>query len=226
MRRALYGALSLGFLSLAVTPVQAYIPPDSHYLCDFPQNINVYKYQRWYPEELPIKVYIPPLRIQLPHNYYALAQQAFLNWSARVPQFQFQWVNDPKAAQIQVDWEAHFPESESAWGKALFPMPRRMEDGSIKHFSVVKLALKSQQGTGLTGESAFFSPSEFSAIATHEAGHALGLPHSKNREDLMTPYLNRLTASHQWRITQQDVSTLLYLYSLPRDLKVPPCNGA
>lgn len=218
-------------LSLAIlfvghgSPAQAYTPPGDHYLCDFPAPLERYRYFRWYPEEFPLKVYVPPVHIASPNPglYLPLVQQAFMAWAQHFPALRFVFVNTPADAHIKVKWVEHFPESEGTWGQALFPQPQPPRYKT--HRSEVHLALRAQQGSAIGTDSPFFSQEELMAIAVHEVGHALGLPHSKNPEDIMTPYIFRLTAQSQWRISSRDLNTLAYLYRLPRNLKIPPCNG-
>lgn len=225
--RYLFGAALL-CLGLAPTAL-AYSPIDDHYLCDYPQDIKQYRYYRWSPAEFPIPVYIanpPALANSNPRAQYRLwAQNAFTSWTQKVPEIAFVFVDQPQAAKIKVSWVEHFPESESVWGKSLYPQPSQTT-GGLKHSSEVHLALKAQQGsTFIAGQEPWFSEDELAAIATHEVGHALGLPHSKDPDDLMTPYLFRLTANSHWGISQRDQNTLRLLYHLPLDLKINPCNG-
>lgn len=221
-------SIALAVATLAFpAPVRAYIPMDDHYLCDFPQPLNVYRYFRWYPQELPLRVYIPEPDFgqnqQL--SYRQLVASAFMRWQEKVPTFKFVMVPQPEAADIRVIWHEHFPESESAWGKAMFPTPYRTPEG-IRHRSQIHLAVRPQAGTGLTSDSqSLFNADELLAIATHEVGHALGLPHSRNRDDIMSSHIYRLVASYQWEITPRDVATLVRLYTLPWELEIPPCNG-
>lgn len=222
LKRLLLGLMMLG---ASTFPTQAYTPTDDHYLCDFPDGLARYRYFRWYPEEFPLKIYVPPVPFEAPDPaaYVSLVQRAFMAWSQPFPALRFAFVNSPAEAQIKVKWVEHFPESEGIWGQALYPVPQPPRYQT--HQSEVHLALRAQQGTAVGTGSPFFSQEELMAIAIHEVGHALGLPHSKNPEDIMTPYIFRLTAQSRWQISPRDLNTLAYLYRLPRNLKIPPCNG-
>ncbi|XP_037697164.1 stromelysin-2-like [Choloepus didactylus] len=62
-------------------------------------------------------------------------------------------------------------------------------------------------------------------VAAHEFGHSLGLSHSANPDALMYPVYNPLTDLDQFRLSQDDVSGIQYLYgspsSSPEDPVVP-----
>ncbi len=205
----------------------AYSPPGDHYLCDFPERMERYRYLRWYPEEFPLKIYVPfvppAFGVENPGMYGAIVQRAFGAWSQRLPGLRFSYTNNPQDAHIRIKWVNYFPESEGTWGQALLPVPQRPDYKT--HKSEVHLAVRAQKGSGMGPGAPLFSYDELMSIAVHEVGHALGLPHSRDPEDIMTPYVFRLTANSQWKITQRDLNTLIYLYRLPRNLKTPPCNG-
>lgn len=215
----------LSSLLVLSAPGQAQIAMDDHYLCDFPNTVQQYRYFRWYPEELPLRVYIPE-----PHHllrsdilYTELVMQAFMHWQQKVPPFKFVRVAQPETAEIQIVWYEHFAEGESTWGRAMYPNPYQTPQG-IRHRSQIHLALSPQKGTGMASTSQrFFSADELLMIATHEVGHALGLPHSRNRNDIMSPSVYRLVGKHPWQISSRDVATLIHLYTLPWNLEVSPC---
>ena len=52
--------------------------------------------------------------------------------------------------------------------------------------------------------------------ATHEMGHALGLPHSDNRRDVMYP------TNSASRLTADDFESMRALYRLPNGARIPP----
>ena len=185
--------------------------------------------QRWLPEELPLRFYIPepPSEFKAPASikYRQLVQNALNEWKQHAPAFGFQVVDKPELAQVVIEWKEHFPENEGAWGLAFYPAPYLTADGKMRHRSVIYLAVFAQPGTGYSGLKAPFEPDQLQAIATHEIGHALGLPHSNNANDMMAAYSYRLTPSFQFKISPRDVATLRRLYRLPRELKANPCGG-
>ena len=224
----LLGALAVVGLLSASQTVLAYTPPGDDYLCDEPMELKFYQYIRWQPYELPLKVYVPPIpyKMQQPGMYMQVLHQAFGSWTQVIPQFNFQFVDSPAKAQIQIKWVEHFPESEAMWGETMLPTPYFDAQNKLRHRSEIRLALRAQKGTGLGTDSPFFSAEELSAIATHEIGHALGLLHSDNPDDIMTSYLFRLTSQSKWAITPRDAATLRRLYTLPARVEIPPCNGS
>lgn len=216
---------SLGF---SVQPSQA--APSDDYLCAWKVDLKFFKYYHWYAYEFPLRVYIPPVPESLgaanPELYPRLVQQAFMNWNTVLPLLKFVWIQEPRKAQIQVQWQEKFPESETTWGRATLPIPYLSKEHKprIRHKSVLYLALKAQDGTGLMPGEAQFSADEFLAIATHEAGHALGLLHSNIPDDLM---YHAMFAHFDGKreISQRDRASIERLYSLPEKLEISPCNG-
>lgn len=230
MLRKFIGCLCLvSMISGGFVHAEPAIPGDD-YLCTWKADLKFFKYYHWYAYEFPLRVYIPPIppffAVSHPERYLQQVQQAFLNWSAVLPLLRFVWVQDPRQAQIQVQWQEKFPESESTWGRAALPTPYLSKEKKprIRHKSTLFLALKAQNGTGFMPGETQFSPEEFLAIATHEAGHALGLLHSNAPDDLM---YHALFAHFdgKWEISQRDKASIIRLYSLPEELEISPCNG-
>lgn len=212
--------------ALILPPAMAQTGQD--YLCDQPMGVDFYQFFRWQAYEMPLKVYIPSpgrdLNVENPGMYVPIVKQAFQAWMQVEPKLQVTYVNDPAQAQIVVKWRSKF-EHESAWGKAMLPNPYQGRNGKIYHRSVIHLAVRAQEGTGLTPGEPLFSAEELQAIAIHEAGHALGLPHSNNREDIMTGHIFRLTADYEWKVSPRDAATLRRIFAFPAQIEIPPCNG-
>jgi predicted Zn-dependent protease len=228
--RSLVGLLLV--MSAWQTPIakaQAYKALGQDYLCYQKQDLYFYKYNRWYADEFPLKVYIPPVPqaygAKNQAMYIPLVQEAFLNWSKAFPFLRFQWVNNPKLAQIKVQWQEKYPESENTWGKAAYPSPyMHPKKHKIQHTSTLYLAIKAQNGTALAPGEALFSAEELQAIATHEVGHALGLGHSGYADDLMY-HAMYARFDGTWQISPRDLASVQRLYDLPEDLEISPCNG-
>jgi predicted Zn-dependent protease len=219
-----------GLLSFCLLATPSLAAPGEDYLCQWKGDLQFYRYYHWYRHEFPLKVYIPPVPEQWvsshENNYPQLVQEAFLNWAEVYPELTFNWTQKPAEAQIQIVWQEHFPESEKTWGRAALPTPfiRKGAPARINHKSTLFLALKAQPGSALTPGKVLFSGAEFLAIATHEAGHALGLMHSNNPDDIMYHAIYA-RFDGQWRISPADAASVQRLYSLPENLEMSPCNG-
>jgi len=211
-------------------PVQAQTNLGQDYLCQWNADLHFFQYYHWRWSELPLKVYIPALPSKLKpknkENYPALVKQAFLNWSAQFPALKFEWVNQAQKAQILVQWQEKYPESETAWGKAALPQPflAKQSQPRIQHQSTLQLAIKASERSVMNPASVYFTQEEILAVSTHAIGHALGLMHSGNPDDLMYhAFYARFDGS--WKISPADLASLERLFNLPEDLEISPCNG-
>lgn len=221
-------SLALALLGSGLAFSEAKAKKNAHYLCDYPrEKKELYQYFRWSPTEFPVNVYIPPVpsEFNLPKDaqHVLWVRQAFRNWYLAWGKMRFTFVNHPKKADITIRWRESFSNGEGTWGWAFYPIPYENEDGELRHRSLINLAVKAQERTAITGVPTFFSEEEFTAIATHEVGHALGLPHSSNPNDLMTPAVFRLSTNFKWQISQNDLATLKFIYNLPEELDESPC---
>jgi predicted Zn-dependent protease len=198
------------------------------YLCDHPRNnIKMYTLLRWHPHEFPIKVYIARipdnLKVEDTNLYPAVVKDAISAWRNANPMFRFEYVSSANKANIEINWRNYF-EGEYQWGEAMLPHPSISKDGKVNHTSEIRLAVRAQPGTAtFSTQAVLFSREELLAIATHEFGHALGLTHSGNPNDIMAPAIFRFSANTQWKISDRDRATLNRLYAIPLDTKATPC---
>jgi predicted Zn-dependent protease len=75
------------------------------------------------------------------------------------------------------------------------------QSGRVRRASI-SLALRTHTGTVLPDPA-------LQSVAVHEAGHALGLPHSSDTNDVMFP------ATRTGTLTERDRRTIEVLYRLP-----------
>lgn len=124
------------------------------------------------------------------------ARDAFERWENTGVGLTFQVVSDSAHADVVIRWIDHFDfdragQTDLTWDQA----------GRVRRASI-SLALRTHTGTPLP-DAALLS------VAVHEAGHALGLPHSPDTNDVMFP------ATRTGSLTDRDRRTIEVLYRLP-----------
>jgi hypothetical protein len=131
------------------------------------------------------------------YDFYAdRVREAFTTWETQGIPVRFTFVVDSADADIHVNWVDHFDATIS--GKTLWSRDKRywIIGGNIT------LALHHSSGEPLDGNAIY-------AIALHECGHLLGLDHTMDQTNIMTPRVRVR------ELSAADRATIKLLYSLP-----------
>jgi Matrixin len=124
------------------------------------------------------------------------AREAFDRWEQTGVGIRFQLVSDSADADVMIRWIDHFDFDRAGQTDLTWDQLGRVRKASIS------LALRTHTGVVLP-DAALLS------VAVHEAGHALGLPHSSDTSDVMFP------ATRSGVLTERDRRTIEVLYRLP-----------
>jgi YD repeat-containing protein len=135
-----------------------------------------------------------------------LMRQALSRWTDAGVGVEFVEVADTAQADIVVRWIDRFEFDRAGQTDLTWDQLGRVRRATLS------LALRTSTGVSL-GENALL------AVALHEAGHAIGLPHSADTADVMFP------STRTTRLSDRDVRTATILYRLPtgsvKDLDAP-----
>ncbi len=129
-------------------------------------------------------------------EYPDLARDAFYTWSNAGIPVRFLFIDDSASAEVRVRWVESFP--DAAAGKTYWA---RDVNWWILGADI-ELSLHSTAGEAYDRQAVH-------AIALHEVGHLIGLDHSSNRDNIMSPRV------HALRLSSADLKTANLIYRLP-----------
>lgn len=127
---------------------------------------------------------------------HEIARAAFHAWEQVGLPVRFVEVLDTADAQLIVRWVPRFSIDRSGQTDLSWDVVGRI------HHAFIQLALSDSGGRALSADGR-------RAVALHEVGHALGLPHSDRQDDLMYPTTRRPV------LTDRDIASMQLLYRLP-----------
>jgi hypothetical protein len=123
-------------------------------------------------------------------------QEAFSRWESTGMGVRFRPISDSADADVVVRWIDHFDfdragQTDLTWDRA----------GRVRK-AAISLALRTNTGFAMPDEALL-------SVAVHETGHALGMPHSADSNDVMFP------ATRTGTLSERDRRTAEVLYQLP-----------
>ena len=132
-------------------------------------------------------------------RYAQMARDAFDDWGRDGLPIRFDFVNDSATSDIRIVWREKFaPEQGSRVGLAT----RTNDQHGWLVQAEIDVAVHDSSGRTIP-------PAALAGIVRHEAGHALGMGHSRDPKTKMFPF--EMTAE----IAAADRATMRLLYSLP-----------
>ncbi len=132
-------------------------------------------------------------------RYAQMARDAVADWSSAGIPLRFDFILDSASADVRITWIDRFPPDA---GRRVGTTKRRNDRHGWLSSAEIIVAIHDSAG-------ATIRPEDLAGIVRHEAGHALGLGHSRDPRTKMYP------VETVNEITDEDRATLRLLYQLP-----------
>jgi hypothetical protein len=142
---------------------------------------------RWPDDKKTVAVWIAP------HPYANIVATSFRRWNSAQAPVTYTVVDDSSVADVHVTWVSTLPGARELG--TTFRLTDN--DGRILIAHVILLSTAPIEG--------------IQNAAIHEAGHALGLDHSPDPDDIMSTKGD----GKKWQLSDADLKTLRVLYELP-----------
>lgn len=136
------------------------------------------------------------------HPKKPVVKKAFWAWQSLTKLVNFKYVDNEKAADITVKFARETIHNANGSHTLGFTRYAYDNNGYIQKAEITILSVRPGTNMLINDKDAYM-------VALHEAGHALGLPHSKNPSDVMY-----YAYSGQPLVTVNDLNALRYLYGL------------
>ncbi|MBY0548895.1 MAG: matrixin family metalloprotease [Candidatus Obscuribacterales bacterium] len=181
---------------------------------------TVKKALHWDFGDLPLKVYFVPATKVAGYKaeFGETAKQAFFDWNKESQGLtSFVFVDQVKDANMIVRWSEKQTKDMKALGARTCGIARTISFATHSYIDKRKRAqliarCEIVMLTKWPHDFSQFSVDDVHGTALHEIGHALGLPHSASKSDIMFP------GSNSSRLSRNDVVALISLYESEKKL--------